>query len=602
MNTGALKPVIGDLEQLIRLTEEKYAYIYDCLPGIEQDVKLSIEEVEILLRHLLFNRQAADNTGQSVTVDTLVRILGEFQKVTDTFLDQELVTVLLRTFLDKSGDDRQSFYELIRVAREVEETLSVLRDIALNSMIFSIRIGEEGAGFQILSDRINHLSMGLGNQFRTMKDTINRLNTWNEDFQKKLVDFIDYEEDLKSKYQNRFQAELKRITDTLKLVCHNLENNLDNTKTAFADVARIMVLIQNQDIIRQNVENLIKCLGIVLERQNSPEQSVIENSLDYVVFANRVLELAKTLMANIETSLNESILSLGTLLAGMHDTVSDLETDAYYLGRLFAGEQNDPAAGYVLGEIFATVQGQVAELLDIKHHIDNKSSLLSEGRQTFIELMEMVENDFDVINKEARSLKKMKVLIKIELAHIDTKNDFALDSIISAVDQVIDTIKDNQQVFIKLQRFFLKNINEFNIALSHTQHKLALSAGTLAGSQTKLETISRLARGAVLASGREMQEVFGQLKEPWRHLADTDAISSLIEGIKTKLEQNHDQLQRMQAQLFRQQGITHWEEKAEDLKVLMEQFTCFVERKAMTAVTGSAVQDIGSDGGEITLF
>lgn len=594
--------VVDELEQLVNLTEEKYAYIYQCLPTSERDVQLSIREVEILLNYLIYNSLSSDAVEQSVVVKTLNKVLAEFEEVTATFLNEDLVSVMMRTFLNTSGDERQSFSELITVAKEVEEALSVLRDLALNSIIFAIRVGEQGAGFQILSDRINQVSLELGAKFADMKTTINRLNDWNEGFQKTLVEFVNYEEELKNKYTNKFNEEFQHINVTLKTVCDILKDNLGNTKTAFNGVGQIMVMIQNQDIVRQNIENLVKCLKLVTDRNDSTDQFEGENYLDYVAFALRVLELAGELIGNIEDSLNESILALGSLLGEMDATASDLEEDAHYLAKFFAGDEAGQALDCVLKNVFNTVLGQVVDLMYIKKRIDSKSSMLSEGKRTFIELMEMLEKDLFAINKEAKGLKKMKVLIKIELARIDLESDFSLDSIISAVDQVIDTIYENQRLFMELRNYFFKNINDFNTAIDFTKSKLESSTDTLSGAKNKMEITGQLARGAVLASDREMKDIFLNIKQPCQHFADTEVIADLLASAKSRISDMRIFLLQKQEKLFEQHGVDKWEGRDEDIRLLTEQFTCLIERKAMNTVTTGAIKDIGSDGGDIVLF
>lgn len=598
---GDVSEIIDNLDQLIKVTENKYAYIYDSLPDYEREVNLSIREIEILLSRLVFSDMSFGQEGQSVIAETLSNLQTEFDHVTETFLNQDLIDLLMRTFLDKSGGDKRNFYELIKVAREVDEALSILRDLALNSIVYSIRAGEQGAAFQILSDRINQASMELGGQFKTMKDTINQLNDWNENFEKTLVEFIEYEDNLKEKYQNKFQAEFAKIDKVLKSVSEFLKDNLGKTKSAFAGVGQIMVLIQSQDIIRQNIENMAKCLSILIERENYLDNDDKEKCLDYIVFANKVLELSKMLMGNVEESLNESLFKIGQILAQMNDEMGDLKTDAQYLTRLFAGNQNDSISPCVLGDVFQIVLGQVVDLLYIKNHIDSKSKMLSEGTTIFGELMEIVETEFASINKLARGMKKMKVLIKIELARINLETDLALNSIVTAIDQVIDTINNNLRLFLQLRDYFMQNINEFNAALGVTRNKLANSTGTLNSAKGKLEITHTLARGAVTASNKEITEIVAQLRSPLENLSQTEVLSNLVLGINQGLEEVHTRYQKLQSEMFAQFGVQSWEEKEEDLKLLMEQFTCFVERKAMTDLTG-AQDDIGCDSGDIVLF
>lgn len=595
--------VVTDLERLIALTEEKYGYIYENLPVIEQDVNLSIREVEILLRHLIADARSSTGTHESVTINTINGIMSGLDAVTSTFLNEELVMVLQRTFLDKSGDERLSFHELVRVVQEVEDVLATLRDLALNSIIFAIRIGDEGAGFQILSDRINQVSLELGRRFGDMKETINRLNKWNKEFQQKLAEFVEYEEELKHRYQNRFQTSFQHVVSALTVICGILENNLGYTKDALSGVSRIMVMVQNQDIIRQNIENMSKCFKIMLDKKESVVSGSMEECLDYLTFADRVLNLSKTLVGNIENSLNESIFSLSGELAEMDVNVTDLEEDSLCLTELFAGNENRPDAECVIKNVFDTVSEQLDDLMSIEKNIEVKSGLLFAGIKTFTELMETVEQYFADIDRETRNLRKMKVLIKIELARIDVGSDLSLDTIGSAVDEVVETIHTNQQMFMKLRSHFEKNMEAFNRAVNRTSSKLGGSTDTLDTAKTKLVTIKGLAAGAVVASNREMKEIFKQLRLPGRNLADTGLVGMLLTDVNTRINEVHETVQRAQKDLLMKNGITQWEEKGEDLKLLMDQFTCFVERKAMKDLTGGTVQDIGSSsGGDIVLF
>ncbi len=594
---STLKSIVEDLERLIGVTEEKYAYIYECLPECERQLKFSAREVEILLDYLIFNGRPGSS---SIIQDTLAKIQEEFEEVTSTFLN--LVSMLFTTFVNKSGEDRQSFSEMTRVVRDVEETLAMLRDIALNSIIFSIKAGEGGAAFQILADRINHVSGELGIQFGAMKKIVDQLYEWNENFQRALRDVISYEDNLKSKYHDKFQGEFHRIIRTLDTICELLRDNLENTKAGFTGVGQIMVMIQNQDIIRQNIENIVKCIKIALERIGALSLHEQEKCLDYIVFTNRVMELSKVLMDNIEDSLNDSIKRISTTLSEMNEAVSDLEEDAHYLGKFLAGEAGQQAGDYVLGDVFNTVLNQISELTYLKSHIDSKSNLLLEEWETFIELMEKVSRDFEAINREANRLKKMKLLIKIELARLNFENDFTLKGIVGAVDQVIDIINSNQQMFIKLRDHFLKNLNEFNNAVGRTQNKLESMSATISGTRHKLEVVQRLGRDAVLASSTEMREIFNQLRQPYRYLADTSVIDSLTSSARNKIDRLYEELRELQNQLFHWFGVSQWEEKEDDLKLLLDQFTTYVERKIMTEVTRNEIQDIGGDGGDIVLF
>ncbi len=594
----------GMLNDLVSLTEEKYSYVYENLPRSEQEIKYSIREVEILLNYLIYNTEGTENNGtysNSVIVEALNRIQQEFEEVTESFLNKDLISVLLKTFLDDTGTDRKNFSELGRLAQEVNDTLAGLRDLALNSIIFSIRVGDEGAGFQIIADRINEISSELGTQFSRMNSAVEELNAWNQDFQKQLVDFIQYEDNLKSKYQQKFHEEFSKVGQVLRVVCEVLNNHLNNTNAVFTKVPEAMVLIQSQDIVRQNIENLVKTLRIVSNKSQCLLEPSRDEVMNYLVFAKKVAELSDSLTDNIEEGLEQSIATLERVLGAIAEQAEDLEDEGRYLAAFFSGAGLVKLPFNVMDDVFSTIMGQVIDLLYIKRHIENKSGLLLQGRETFARLMENVELDFGSINRQVKTLKKMKVLLKIELARI-SNNDNSMENIVSAVDQVIETVTDNQALFSGLREFFTKNMDEFNKAVDRTRTKLEYSASTLELSRQRLSEAHKLVSGAIHAMLKEMNEIFTALKTPYHNLQVTEQISSLLNSVREELHTCTDVLATGLTEVSEYYQVTHWEEKGEDFKLLLEQFTCYVERKSASTVFNHGEEQLKEHSSDIVLF
>lgn len=601
---GYLEKAVSELEALVNLTEEKYAYIYDTLPVMEEEIKSNMRESQILLEYLIFKEQEGlSDIKQSVTVDALNRIQQEFEEVAQSFLNEELIEVLLKTFLDKSGEDEQSFSEMGRLVGEVSDTLADLRDLALNSIIFSIRVGDEGAGFRILAERINQISSSLGDEFSHMNRAMKELDEWNQDFQQKLVDFIEYEKNLKTKYQDKFNEEFLKIKKVLKTTCGLLINHHNNVETVIRQVPEAMVLVQNQDIIRQNIENLIKCLKIVLQKKELLYEDNRDEVLNYIVFAKKVGELAPLLLSNIENGVEESLLALEEVLKQIYDQVGNLELDTQYLGAFLAGTDEEVTFDFnVLKDVFTTVMGQVVDLLYIRRHLETKSDFLLEVREVFDRLMEKVEGDFAAIDREIKTLKKMKVLIKIELSRIAYGNNNSMQNIVGAVEQVVSTVYNNQLVFNKLKNHFLKNMNDFNKALEETQVKLEGSAEALEASKRRLVKAKDLVSGAVEASVKETGIVFSELKKPYINIQVQEQVDAIISGVRHYLQYYEDFIRGKEKALFEYYGVEKWEEKEEDLNALLEQFTCFVERKSATALFDEYNGAVDDHSSEIVLF
>ncbi len=601
---SCIEPIINSLNGLIALTENKYAYIYETLPATEEEIKISMREVEILLSHLLYREGAGlENSRPSVTIDTLNRIQMEFAEVTESFLSQDLVGILMQTFLNQSGSDEQNFSEMGRLVKEVKDTLADLRDLALNSMIFSIRVGQEGAGFQILADRINQISTSLGEQFSRMDQGMEGLDQWNQKFQKQLIDFVDHENNLKTNYQDKFKEEFQNIREVLQTTCSLLKNHLSNAETVVQRVPETMVLIQNQDIIRQNIENLIKCLQMVQEKKNLLKDADRDEVLNYIVFVKKVVELSGLLLNNIESGLNESIMALELVLQEISEQAAELEIETRYLGVFFAGTKEKKKIDFnLMQSLFTTVMNQVADLLNIRGQLEGKSDFLLEGREKFFHLMEDMEHDFDVINREVRTLKKMRVLIKIELSRINEGNNNSMQNIVGAVEQVLETVTTNQVIFHRLKDYFVKNIDEFNSAVARTKAKIDESSGVLELSKEKLLKIQWLAGGTIEAMSSEMSAIYSRLKQPYVNIQVREQLREIIQTMRNNLDLCSSCVTKEQNRLFDYYGVAQWEEKEEDLKALLDQFTCYVERKSATTVFedfGAGTDDHSSD---IVLF
>ena len=599
-----IEPIINALNDLIALTENKYAYIYETLPATEEEIRISMREVEILLSHLLYREGAGlENSRASVTIDTVNRIQMEFAEVTESFLSQDLVGILMQTFLNQSGSDDQNFSEMGRLVKEVKDTLADLRDLALNSMIFSIRVGQEGAGFQILSDRINQISTSLGEQFSRMDQGMEGLDNWNQKFQKQLIDFVDHENNLKTNYQERFKEEFQNIREVLQTTCSLLKNHLSNAETVVQRVPETMVLIQNQDIIRQNIENLIKCLQMVQEKKDHPKDGDRDEVLNYIVFVKKVVELSGLLLNNIENGLNESVMALEIVLQEISEQAAELEIETRYLGAFFAGTKEKKKTDFnLMQSLFTTVMNQVADLLNIRGKLESKSDFLLEGRENFYHLMEDMESDFDVINREVRTLKKMRVLIKIELSRINEGNNNSMQNIVGAVDQVLETVTTNQVIFRRLKDYFVKNIDEFNSAVARTKAKIDESSGVLELSKEKLLKIQWLAGGTIEAMSSEMSAIYCRLKQPYVNIQVREQLREMIQTMRDNLDLCSSYVSKEQNRLFDYYGVAQWEEKKEDLKALLDQFTCYVERKSATTVFEDFSAGTDDHSSDIVLF
>lgn len=591
-----LKKVENNLKQLTDLTEKKYSLVYETLPPTESEIQFISQEIQIVLNKLLFN--AGSN---SIVTETLNNLLVESEFIVKSLVDQQLIDSIKKAFVNEADQEQLSFSSLINLVNEVEEALAELRDLALNSIIFSIRIGDEGAAFRVLTDRINEVSISVAKEFCSIRDNIKNLNDWHADFQNLLSAFAECMEDLFSECQDGLQTETQGINATLDTICRILKDHLDNTQRPLSDISNIMVMVQNQDIIRQNIENLIKCINIIFLKRETALFESEEAELDYIVFTLRVVELIEKMIENIDQDLNRSVIEINELLYNMTQKISELEEDSVYLSRLLIGEGNSQNTA-ILDTTFDDTCSNLEDTVRRMSTINSEGDLLKDKKETFLDLLNQIDKRFKEILVEAGNLKKMKVLIKIELARLDIHGDSALDNMAPAIEWVIEIMSKNLAVFDRLYKFFSSNIGKFDGAISLSKQKVLSSIGKMEQIGEKLELVRDLSSAAVASSLDQMKLAAAELKKPADSLAETDAARSLILDSKSLISDLKTSLNEVKQTLFDKYQVNSWQEKEDDLKILEQQFTCFIERKTMNEMTENVILDIGDEGGDITLF
>lgn len=568
MASSELNEVGRHLNQLLAEIEQKYTYIYETLPKSERDVNLGIDEVEILLKFF-----------SSLIKQALQDIAIQFDGMINSLVNQELIDLILENFLDTSDDARHRFSKLIHLSEDMEIALAALNDLAINSIIFSSKVGEQGAAFQVLSNRINLVSTSLDLKFRKMNQIIINLGDWNKQFKTAAGEYVRSQEQIKVDLSSKFKQEFASLENTLTAVNTLQRDNLTKTKLVFGEVANIMVMIQYHDIIRQSLENLVRCVEIANGKTGDQ------------VFVKKTLELSVLLLGKIEESLHQSLLLLEQIVGGMFNEVSELEGEATALAKYLVGETPDSTEN-MMHDVFSVIMADFQRLIQFNEHMEQRSKEIIQQKDEFFSMMSQIEKDFIEIHTDVRSLKQMKVLIKIELARIDWNHVFNEEEIIKAVEDVIETVGNSHKAFLQLKEHFFSSMLSFTEIIEQSVLKVTESTEEIDRSGAKLNTAYSLSSGVVRSSREEMQEIFSRLKDPNQHLADTAKISTLL----------RDSSRMLQKELAKMQTGIDGELGAEDLVLLKDQLTCQSERDAFRQLFGEIDQDAEGQGGEIELF
>ncbi len=510
-----LEGTIKVLKQLVDLTEEKYAFVYENLPGSQREIESSIREVELLLNCLVYNTGDIELPIQdSVIVTALTQIRAEFGQVTECLLNVDLSEFLLKTFLTEVTEARYSWHQLTRRSNEVHKSMAALRDIT-----YTI----EDPAFQVISDSLNILALELGARFSKMNMLMRDLENWKQNFANQVVDFVDYTDSFRQKYQQKFESEFSKVKDILQVTYTVLHNHLENTKTLFNDVSQAMVLIQNQDILRQQMERLIQGVEVLLNQNGILLGEDKVKILDYLNFAIEVNKLADVLAAKIIAGLEASLIALEQVLKQINEQADELDSDAIHLGKLFGGDGNFIGSGFnVMKDVFNIILSQVLDLTYVKRYIGVKSQALLESQGGFQSIIENINKDYVSVYDGLQDLGALK----------GCNSNGEIDQII---DDVIEKVSSYLLFFAEMRDYYAKNIAALSEAIAVTRKKADNSAQNMEAAKNQLSLTYALFNGCVEAMGREMREIFIELKKPYVKLQVVGEIEEMTISIRESL-------------------------------------------------------------------
>ncbi len=608
-----IKQLQKELNDIIAETEDYYSLIYDNLPQIERNIKLTKEETEILIQYFIdVSNQQGGSEERKLISESLTHIENNLKQINHLLLDQKDINKILNLFL--VGDDAEeeiSFSVLLDLIEETTEVLEEVEIISLNAIIFSAKLEEQAQGFGVISNNIHNISLGIEKEFLEIGRLIDDLAQWHNEFRDNISNIANRQDEIAKDYINRVDGLFSDVTESVQgvnLVLTDLLNNVIEVVNPFEE---LMALIQGQDIIRQNLENISKSLEVVndkhnkfLELLNTEEQLKKEDVLNYIYFINQGTNLLEKLGENafgeLFKSLDEIVAKIDKLLVSLKEVSNDTENLTNY----FSSKVEDSDNGLV-DNIFADVFNFSAQFIEVLSEIKDLSAELnqSEIEEDFSQLETKINN----VNRQLDRLNKVEVLARIELARLDTGNNDFGAQIESVVDNVSQAVSGNTDSFLKLKKKLIDDLDEFDQIMAENRKQISQGLGEVEVSLEELKVTNDIINQAVLALFEEIKNLEAELKDIYNKLKSTDSLRDkgadaleLIKNISqaTEIEKN---------KFFSEFGVESWQLSDDDLKEIESNLTTFLEIKTIDSFlnetkTKDTIEDVSEVEGELTLF
>ncbi|MFP4461315.1 MAG: hypothetical protein ACLFQE_03885 [Thermotogota bacterium] len=570
-----IKNIKGKIKESIADSERLSSSVYESLPKFETETQNVIAFISDFLSQL-----KSDGSGEDASF--LKKLSGLRNNVSSSLQNiAKLVDAVDYVFNEIfQGTGENSFVELvINQARSVEDALEDLNSIALNASITSSQLGASGGAFSILSREIERQSEKLVRHFDNITRIINKSFPDIASFKKTLDSFGEFS-NLKKDFHNLIER-FSSVEGSLFDLQRSMEEGTENAAGSFPDILANMV---GQDIFRQQMEHIIEFFEDFEERVKGNKDKSKELS-----FLKFVLEISRDILSESMKDFSDAFDKVSVdLNAFVVNFNNEITKPAQKFSVFFSDEDRDSLYRIIQEVMVITVKNTVFMEEILEGLVNIRSSFIN-FKENVLELDDEVNNSMRLVKR----FRTMNILIKAELARLENQMGKKAQDIRTEFDEAIIKVTNTT---VELNHIS-KNI--FELYRANAEHF----------DQFKTCCTDLIKREELKTLFVSMENVIGETDKEYRKMMDKfERSMEYIRSIQNQFNQELEELRHKNTQiydqilLFEKEVPAYDEELLKDpaLKELSEKFTTYRER--VKASDRMHIDDVGTEGGELTLF
>ncbi|HRW35290.1 MAG TPA: hypothetical protein P5107_09575 [Thermotogota bacterium] len=563
------------INKTIADSETLSSSVYESIPKFEEETQKIIAFISEFLSQL-------KNEGTESNASFLGKLSALKNSVTLSLQNiatlVDAVDYVFNNIFNTTGEN--SFVEqVIQQARSVESALADLNSIALNASITSSQLGTKGGAFSILSREIERQSEKLVKHFDNITRIINRSFPDIASFKKTLDSFGEF-----ASMKRDFHKLIERfssVENSLVELQQSMKAGTESAADSFPDILANMV---GQDIFRQQMEHIIEFF-IDLEKRGKAKQDPAKE-LSFLKF---VLEISHDILSESIKDFSEAFEKVSEDFNHFVLNFNDGITKPAQKFAIYFSEDDRESLYRIIQEVMVITVKNTVFMEEVLHG-------LVHIRESFIHFKDNVMALDDEVSNSARLVKRfrtMNILIKAELARLEDQMGKKAQDIRAEFDEAIikvtNTTVDLNQISKNIFKLYQENADHFD------QFKTCCSELI---KKDELKVLFKSMENVI-------SETHGEYK---KMMIKFEHSMAFINSIQQRFNKDLDQLNRenediyRQIEAFEQEVPAYHEEFLNDptLKELSEKFTTYRER--VKASEHLDIEDVGTQGGEFTLF
>ncbi|KAA3661252.1 MAG: methyl-accepting chemotaxis protein [Calditrichaeota bacterium] len=602
---------------IIQSVQSQTAGIYETLaeklPRIIEQIDSNSEEARALVNYFIATEDSQYDT--SVVGMELEQARKNLQGAASSIQDIRRVDVSLFNKIQEQVNQIESIHESITSISLISDDIELL---SYNSGFVASRAGVAGAAFTYIAAEIKKLSnrtKNLVNRMRSSTDSlINSYKNFNE-----AIDKINTETDTRlSSIEENLMKIFDRYKDGLKNIASLLDQNMSRSETTKNKVFPIMTSLQDQDIIRQSLEQVT---GINSRFSKEVELAFQSMSVDSIPMGKKadfaeeatakvilLTQLAEPMVQKIIANLEESLKKLVGYLMDFQNDIRDIENDRIELVDFFSNSQNDLGGKSSIDLIFDESSAVMMELIRfIKESIGKKRDASNLGND-LIRHMDTTESCFEEMQDIVKAFSLIKVASKMEIAR-----EKELSRNITTSSEMFEELTNKMEgLIVQLRRQLVsanQSISESLLTLNENlqiQEENVDDVSVRIGTSNKnLEKMRDNLNDAIRSVGRESGTLFELVDDS---LDGARKLGTLV-GSSKQLSINYNEINR-QTESFRENAGREFPvifnkyisfERFKDIKNTVDRMTVYSDKSIASDALSMEIEE-GSNAGDLTLF
>lgn len=490
----------------------------------------------------------------------------------------------------------EGIHERVAAIRADSEELEL---ISLNAMVISIKSGEKGRAFSVITENLKRLSAQLISISNNLIREEQTLFARNDALRKSFTSVMSAKGLASGEHDSAVSALIVPVLSRAETDLAEMERT---ARLVNAPIRAAMAGIQMQDIVRQSNDQILLALT---EMSNVRDDATREDSLDRLSFDCEILEICSKIAADVESNLASSIETFSTNWEEVHRVLDDVEGRrvgflARYLDRRASADASLPL---LLDRISSSFSDYIAHIALYQH---GQKTMVKDSAAIVGEIKSL-KNLFETISPVIARLQHVRITQQIEVAK-NTAIAAVRDTVSHMSDLILRSDARVQDTRKELETF-IAGIGELNASFNEDsardsrelerikREKQEFFQGMQVYQEELASTVARL---------RVYPDSFGEL------CGEVDALLVDLKSARETVRSASSQFSRMireyrgeAERLLAEMGLSAWEIRSDRLRGLVERFTITAHKEAAGEIGGFEVEGTGAEAvgsGDVTLF